>query len=393
MTKPPDRRAVEVGVMIASTPGEGGELETFARQLARDVEGPLADASGREWSFHTGEVTKLDSDARKSGADFVAEASLRLAEGAFDLMVVITDAPLLSGKEQIVSGVASPLTRICVLSTRQLRKPGRGPDLPVGSARVRRNSATLLLNLVGRILGAGEEKAGAMARFRNEPERKRVEPYVPPERIRALADRFIEPAYHVTGPLSTVWAHVRSIFFDPAMLMRALVRNRALLLPLRLSGLAAAAVATAFVLVFTAEIWDTGLHMANRTAELFSLVTVAASTIYLSFALKLFLPRKDTTRLPRHLALANVVIFMTILFGLLGLYVMVILVNLGLEILVVPHQLAHTLPTLPVKHANFGDKLRMAGFVSGAGVMTGALAGGLQGRDVLRQLALFETAA
>jgi hypothetical protein len=379
--------------MVAATPGGAGELEAFALQLVKDVEPPLSEASGREWRFHEGEPSPLDSDGRRTGADFVAEASLRLAEGAFDLLIVLTDAPLLSGKEQIVSGVASPLTRICVLSTRQLRKPGRGPDLPVDSTRVRWNSATLLLNLIGRILGAGEEKAGAMAKFRNEPERKQVEPYVPAEQIRALGDRFIEPAYHVTGAFSELWAHIRSIFFDPAMLVRALVQNRALLLPLRLSGLAAAAVATAFVLVFTAEIWDTGLHMANRTAELFSLVSICGSTVYLSFALKLFLPRKDTTRLPRHLALANVVIFMTILLGLIGLYVMVILVNLGLEILVVPHQLAHTLPTLPVRHANFGDKLRMAGFVSAAGVATGALAGGIQGREVLRQLALFETAA
>jgi hypothetical protein len=389
----PDKRAVEVGLMLAPTPGGAGELDSFAAQLVKDIEPPLTEASGREWRFHEGEASPLDSDGRRTGADFVAEASLRLAEGAFDLMIVVTDAPLLSGKEQIASGVASPLTRICVLSTRQLRKPGRGPDLPVDSTQVRWNSATLLLNLIGRILGAGEEKAGAMAKFRNEPERKRVEPYVPPKQIRSLADRFIEPAYHVTGAFSELWAHIRSIFFDPAMLVRALIHNRALLLPLRLSGLAAAAVATAFVLVFTAEIWDTGLHMANRTAELFALVSICGSTVYLSFALKLFLPRKDTTRLPRHLALANVVIFMTIFFGLIGLYVMVVLVNLGLEILVVPHQLAHTLPTLPIKHANFGDKLRMAGFVSAAGVATGALAGGLQGRDVLRQLALFETAA
>ncbi len=393
MSEASGARSVEVGVMIAPTPGEKGELEKFTSQLVEDVEPPLSEASGREWCFHRGEPSQLDRDGKRSGADFVAEASLRLAQGSFDLMIVITDAPLLTGNEQVASGVASPLTRICVISTRQLRKPGRGPDLPVDSKRVRWNSATLLLNLIGRILGAGEGKAGAMAKFKEEPQRQRVEPYIPPNQIRALADRFIEPAYHVTGPASELWAHVRSMFFDPAMLLRALVQNRALLLPLRLSGLAAAAVATAFVLVFTAEIWDTGLHMANRTAELFSLVTICGSTLYLSFALKLFLPRKDTTRLPRHLALANVVIFMTILFGLIGLYVMIILVNLGLEILVVPHQLAHTLPTLPVKHANFGDKLRMAGFVSGAGVATGALAGGLQGRDVLRQLALFETAA
>lgn len=388
-----DRRAVEIGVMIAATPDNCRDLEAFAKRLAADVEQPLQEASGRDWSFHAGELAKLESEDKATGADFVGQASLRLAEGSFDLVIVITDAPLLSGNAQIVSGVASPLTRICVLSVRQLRKPGRGPDLPMDSPQVRWNAATLLLNLIGRVLGAGEDEAGAMARFTVDPKRDRVEPYIPPARIHALADRFIEPAYHITGTFSSLWAHIRSIFFDPGMLVRGLLRSRALLLPFRLSGLAAGAVAATFVFVFTAEMWDMGLNMANRTAELFALASIAVATVYLSIALKLFLPRKDTAYLPRHLALANVVIFITILLGLLSLFAMLMAVSLGLEILVIPHKLAYTLPTLQIQHANVFDKVRLAVFISAVGVATGAFAGGLQGRDILRQLALFETAA
>ncbi len=387
------RRPVEVGVIIAPTPGEASELNSFASQLAQDVEEPLTEASGREWRFHRGEIVKLESDSTKTGADFVSEASLRLAEGSFDLMVVVTDAALSSGKEQIVSGVASPLTRICVISTRQLRKQARGAELPVNSKPVRWNSATLLLNLIGRILGATEGKAGAMARFRNEPSRTKVEPYIPPKIIRALSDRFIEPSYRVSGIFTELWAHIRSIFFDPGMLLRALVRNQAFLLPLRLSGLAAAAVAPVFIFVFTAEMWDVGLNMANRTAEIYSGVTIAVATLYLTFALKLFLPRKETRRLPRHLALANVIIFITILLAMIGLFAMLVGLSLVLEIAVMPHKLAYTLPTLPLDQVNFWDKLRLGMFNSAVGVATGALAGGIQGRDVLRQLALFETAA
>ena len=110
------------------------------------------------------------------------------------------------------------------------------------------------------------------------------------------------------------------------MLLRALVRNRALLLPLRLSGLAAAAV---FILVFTAEMWDAGLGMTNVTALVYALISIAGATLYLTFAQNLFLPRKEGPVLPRHLALANVVIFTTILLGIIGLFVMLMFISMA----------------------------------------------------------------
>jgi hypothetical protein len=387
-------REVEVGVVVAPTPDGGKELETFTAQLLRDSEQRLEEASGRAWRFQKGEKIKLESDGKTSGADFVGEASLRLAQGSYDLMIVITDAPLMSANDRIVSGVASPLTRICVLSTRQLQRPGRGPDLPLDAPSVRWNAATLLLNLIGRILGARPDaKEGAMAHFVMDPKRGRAEPYVPPKEIRALADRFVEEEYHVGGALSRLWAHIRSIAYDPAMLLRALVRNRALLLPLRLPGLAAAAVAPVFILVFTAEMWDAGLGMTNTTAIVYALISVAGATLYLTFAQNLFLPRKEGPVLPRHLALANVVIFTTILLGVIGLFVMLMFISMALEVWVMPQGLISTWPTLHEPQVTIWDKLRLASFVATVGVTTGALAGGLQARNVLRQMALFETAA
>jgi len=387
------RRPVEVGVIIAPTPA-AEHLDRFAGQLVADAESKLEDASRRKWSFRLGETMKLAGDGNKAGADFVGEASLRLAEGSFDLMVVVTDAPLLSAQDRIVSGVASPLTRICVLSTRQLRKPGRGPDVPLDSPAVRWNAATLLLNLIGRVLGARPDaEEGAMARFVVDPKRNRAEPYLPPEEIRALSDRLIEKEYHVDGAPSRLLAHLRSIAADPVMLVRGLIRNRAPLLALRLPGLAAAALAPVFLLVFTAEFWDAGLGMSNATAWTYAAISIAAATLYLAFSQNLFLPRKEGPSLPRHLALANVVIFLTILLGLVGLFAMLVLISLAIEIWVFPQGLISTWPTLQDPEVDLVDKLRLAVFISTIGVTTGALAGGLQRRAVFRQMALFETAA
>lgn len=393
MTERTAKRPVEVGVMVARTPA-GDALEQFVEQLVADVEAPLEEASGRSWRFQQGEKVDLEGDSNRRGADFVGEASVRLAEGSFDLMIVITDAPLMSSRDRLVIGVASPLTRICVLSIRQLRKVGRGPHLPLDSGAVRWSGATLLLNLIGRVLGArAEAPEGAMAHFAVDLKRARAEPYVPPEEIRALSERFIEGEYHVDGAASRLWAHIRSIAYDPALLVRALVRNHAPLLALRLPGLAAAAVAPVFLLVFTAEFWDAGLGMSNCTAAGYAALSIAASTLYLSFSQHLFLPRKEGPVLPRHLALANVVIFLTILLGILGLFAMLVAISLGLEIWVFPQGLISTWPTLRNPDVTIVDKLRLAVFISTIGVTTGALAGGLQRQKVLRQLALFESAA
>lgn len=392
-SKASEPRFVEVGVMIAPSP-QGAGLEEFVAQLLADAAEPLQEASGRQWRFQRGERVELETDDNRRGADFVGDASLRLAEGSFDLMVVVTDAPLMSANDRLVSGVASPLTRICVLSTRQLRKPGRGPDLPLDSPQVRWNAATLLLNLIGRVLGARPDaNEGAMARFVVDPNRARPEPFIPPQEIRSLADRFTEGEYRVSGPLSSLWAHLRSILHDPPLLVHALVRNRAPLLPLRLPGLAAAALAPVFLLVFTAEFWDAGLGMSNTTAALYALVSICAATLYLSFSQNLFLPRKDSPVVPRHLALANVVIFLTILLGVIGLFVMLVLITLAIELWVFPQGLIATWPTLQDPEVTMVDKVRLASFISTIGVSTGALAGSLQRRTVFRQLALFETAA
>lgn len=389
----PARRAVEVGVIVATTPA-GVSLDAFAERLVRDAEQPLEEASGREWRFQLGEVMKLETDDNRRGADFVGEASVRLAEGSFDMIIVVTDAPLMSAKERLVIGVASPLTRICVLSARQLRKVGRGPDLPLDAPSVRWNAATLLLNLIGRVLGArAEAPEGAMAHFAVDPKRGRAEPYIPPAEIRSLSDRFVEREYRVGGGASRLWAHLRSIFHDPALLVRALLRNKAPLLALRLPGLAAAAVAPIFLLVFTAEFWDAGLGMSNGTAALYAVVTIAASTLYLAFSQHLFLPRKEGPVLPRHLAVANVVIFATILLGIVGLFVMLVAITLAIELWVFPQGLISTWPTLQDPDVDLVDKSRLAVFISTVGVTTGALAGGLQRQNVLRQLALFESAA
>lgn len=119
--------------------------------------------------------------------------------------------------------------------------------------------------------------------------------------------------------MDDLWLHVRSAARHPRLVLEALSRNRALLLPLRMPGLATAAVAPVFVLVFSAEFWDAGLGMTQQTAWAYAGIRILAATFYLCFGQRLFLPRKESRIVPEHLAVANVVIFLSMLLAIIGL--------------------------------------------------------------------------
>ncbi len=385
---------VQAGIIIAPSQRASHEaLADAARQLVEDASAQLHTATGREWQFHFKEPLHLASDERRHAGDFLGEGSLRLVEGSFDLVVILTDVALVSRRERIVYGLVSPLARTIILSTHRLREAERGERLALDAPAVRYNAAALLLHLIGHALGAKTQKPGdgAMAPFEFDPRRSSVPAFQEPSPLRRLTSVFREREHVVNGPLGDLWLHVASAGRHLRLVGRALARNRAPLLPLQMPGLAAAAVAPVFVLVFSAEFWDAGLGMTERTAWIYAALSIMAATLYLCFAQRLFLPRKDSRIVPEHLAVANVVIFLSMFLAIVGLFVMVALLVLGIELWVFPADLISTWPTLESQQVGFSDLLRIAVFISTVGVTTGALAGGLQRREVLRQMALFRT--
>lgn len=383
---------IEVGLLLAHSAGaDKAELQEFTARLVEDAGPELRRASGRPWCFHRVDPTVFKSDEARRPADFIGEASLDLAEGSFDLMVVITDIALISSKERVVSGLASPLTRTCILSAGRLRSPRRGLPLPLDSPPVRWNGAALLLHLIGHVLGARahERARGAMAPFRFSAERAEAPRFDERDRIARRSADFPEPEIPVRNAPHALLVHIAALLRNPRLAMRALLRNRAPLLPLKMPGLATAAVAPIFLLVFTAEFWDAGLGMSNGTAWVYAAISIIGAALYLSFGQNLFLPRKESRVIPEHLAVANAVIFLTMLLAVIGLFIMVGLLTLAIELWIFPADLIATWPTLQDPQVSVGDKVRLAAFISTIGVTTGSLAGGLERTEIMRHLALF----
>lgn len=384
---------VTVGVIVAhGTSAPRDRLIRLVRQTIADAATVLGDATARGWEFKLDEPMQLRSDERRHAGDFVGEASLRLVEGSFDLVVIVTDVPLVSRGERVVFGLASSLARTIVLSTHRLRDD-IGCEADGRDANgVRWNASALLLHLVGRVLGlkAARSGSGAMAPFAYDAARGAAPHFEEDAVLRHAVARITKRELDVGNVLEELRAHLSSAARHPAQVLEALWRNRAPLLPLRMPGLATAAVAPVFVLVFSAEFWDAGLGMSHVTAWVYAAASILAAACYLCFAQGLFMPRKHSRELPEHLALANVVIFLSMLLAVIGLFAMVALLVLGLSLFVFPSDLIATWPTLGNQQVGFSDLLRIAVFISTVGVTTGALAGGMHRRQALRHIALFQ---
>lgn len=393
---PPPEPEMHVGVMLASgSLIDPDRLQGFATRLAEDIQRPLEQGTTLRWTFHDTESAVLPTDNARRPSDFLDDASQRMAEGAFDLMLVITDVPLSSRRRQAQTGLASPTTRTLVLSTRRLTAASRNNAARrLDSPAVRWNAAALVLHLTGHILGLGHrsrQHSAVMTPYRFSESRSGVPQFNAREQriLRKRADRLPERELRGGNAFGALVFHILMAFRHPREVIVPLARNRAILLPLSLPGLATAAVAPVLLLIFTAEIWDVGLNMSNQTAALYASLSIAAASFYLMRIQNLFLPRREKRTLTEHLAVANTVIFLSIFMACIGLFLMVGALTVLIEVYIFPEGLIQTWPTLDRPVVGMTDMLRLACFVSTIGVTTGALAGGLENRTVIQHLALF----
>ena len=192
------------------------------------------------------------------------------------------------------------------------------------------------------------------------------------------------------GPMASLIFHILMLARHPRVLLLPLLYNRSILLPLALPGLATAAVAPALLLVFSSEIWDVGLNMKNTTAAIFASASIIGASFYLVSVQSLLFPRKEKQLITEHLAVANCVVFLSVVIACLGLFLLVGCLILLVELYIFPVDLMKTWPTIDVPKIGLADQLRLAAFISTIGTVTGALAGGLESRTVIQHLALFE---
>lgn len=389
---------MNVGVLIASGKiGTEEALLAYAEQLVKDVKPEMERSTGIPWIFDITESYKLGSEETKRPSDFLDSASLTMAEGPYDAVAVITDVGLMSRKNRVVAGLASPISRVMVISTRKLTSTTRNqPLLPLTDFKVKTKSAALLLHLIGHLLGLKDTKGTdskimGISDFNKDlkstPRFNTEEVNLLKKRAKKAPDREL----HNGNDVEAFIFHLLMTFRHMKTFLKPIYSNSALFLPLSLPSLATAAVAPSILLIFGAEIWDVGLGMTNGTAAFFAAISIMLASFYLARVQALFLPRKEKRVLTEHLAVANSVIYFSIFLACVGLFLMVGVLTMIIEIYVFPPDLMQTWPTLDKPEILLEDKIRLAVFISTIGVTTGALAGGLESRTIIQHLALFRS--
>jgi len=382
-----------VGLLVERSPeGDGARLRAFTERMTGDIEDELEASTEIPWRFHPVEVDPLPDGRVRRPSAFIDDASLRITEAPYDLFVVVTDAPLVSHRSKAVPGLASPISRIVVVSTRNLLIGSRDAvPRTLDSPAVRWNAATLLLHLIGHVIGATHDAGdGVMEPFRFDQGRRSVPEFDPGEShtLQRLAAQMPESTVS-RGRLSRLAFHLSSLRRNPGEVARAVADSRAVLLPLSLPKLATAAVTPTLILVFSAETWDVGLHLSNLVASIFAVVSLVAAAVHLMFVQNLFFPRGQERTLTEHTALVNITVFFILLLGMLGLFLLVGTIILFIELFVFPPNLMTNWPSLENPIVGVVDIVRTAVFISTLGVLSGALAGGVENRELVSHLALF----
>jgi len=362
--------------------------------MAADVADELGSATDVRWRFHAEEPAPLSDTADRRPAEFLDQATHRMVEAPYDIVIVLTDAPLRSSRGRYVPGLASELSRVAVISTSQLLHAPRGERRrSLDDSAVRCNAATLLLHLVGHILGAGHrtQEGSVMSPFQFDSTQRDVPEFdVEVERqLEHLIRAVPEETDRSRNSLQRLSFYAVTAVRHPREIGRALFQSRAPLLPFSLPKLATAALTPTLVIVFSAEAWDVGFHMSNATAALFATVSIVAATLYLLFIQNLSFPRKRHQSITEHTALVNITVFLILLVAMVGLYAMVGTIILTVELLVFPQNLMSSWPSLEEPTVGLADLVRTGAFISTIGVLSGALAGGLENRTIVRHLTLF----
>ncbi|WP_237561612.1 hypothetical protein [Halorubrum halophilum] len=383
---------IEVGVLIAHSPGADVEpLQSFAERMTRDGVNELATATDASWRVHCAEPDPLADAAPRRPSEFLDEAALHMVKRPYDLVVVVTDVPLTTREERSVEGLASPLARVVVVSTRRLRRrPGLEAVRALDSAAVRWNAAALLVHLFGHVFGADHGDGGVMAPFSFDPARRNVPPFDVDvtEHLGKIATRI--PEKNVSrGRLRRLAFHALSLVRNPWTVASTLLQSRAPLLPFSLPRLSTAAVTPTLILVFSAEAWDVGLNLTNRVTALFAVGSIVAAAVHLLYVQRLSFPRERSQVITEHMALVNVTVFFILVVAMTGLFVLVGSIMLLIELAVFPPNLMTNWPSLEDPSVGLPDLVRVGGFISTLGVLSGALAGGIENRMALRHLALF----
>ncbi|HEY6760638.1 MAG TPA: hypothetical protein VI318_14165 [Baekduia sp.] len=332
-----------------------------AHDLARDLASKLPEAlrgeasSAVEWEVPL-VADAFAADARLSGVDMIDRARERMQREGWHLAVCVTDLPLRNGRRPVVAD-ASATHGVAILSLPAL-----------GAARMRRRALQTILQLLDGLMAERLVTAGERGGRRR---RSRVD-----RRLAGVAATAGSPDDDVRFVAGVLRGNVR-------LLLGMVAANRPWRLAVGLSrALAGALGAAAFSLV-TSDIWQLADSLGPGRLVVLTVLSVGATIVTLIVAHELW--ERSGNGLRREQAvLFNAATTITVALGVLVLYAALFAIALGGAWLIVADgPFAKTLGHPP----SLSDYVRLVWLVSSLSMVGGALGGGLESDETVRQAA------
>ncbi|MGW3811559.1 hypothetical protein [Micromonospora sp. NPDC005113] len=347
------RGSVVVGVVAA--PGAAADL---AREAAAELADRLRNRVPEvDWAVRL-QVARLVEGPADLGQLIEAARRRMLAEG-WSLVLCVTDLPLQTARRPVVAH-ASTTHGVAVLSM-----PALGPVAV--ARRMAEAGERLLAALLGDTDAVGDP-------VRAGPRRRRL---ATGRRARELGARVNHQASGIGLLAGVIGGNLR-------LLLGMLRANRPWRLAVRLSRLLVGAFATGVLALVSADIWQLSAALGNLRLALLAAGSVLAVVLTMVLGARLWerVPRDPGAR--EQVVLFNVVTVLTVVIGVLALYVALAALTIIGAIALVPWDLLAESAGRP---AGVAHQVKLGWLASSLATVGGALGAGLESDSAVREAA------
>ncbi|MEU8300372.1 hypothetical protein AB0C04_24225 [Micromonospora sp. NPDC048909] len=338
-----------------AAPGAAADLaQEAATELADRLRNRVPEV---DWAVRL-QVARLVEGPADLGQLIEATRRRMLAEG-WSLVLCVTDLPLQTARRPVVAH-ASTTHGVAVLSM-----PALGP------VAVARRMAEAGVRLLAALLGDTDAVGDGV---RAGPRRRRL---ATGRRARQLGAR-VDPQASGIGLLAGV------IGGNLRLLLGMLRANRPWRLAVRLSRLLVGAFATAVLALVSADIWQLSAASGNLRLALLAVGSVLAVVLTMVLGARLWerVPRDPGAR--EQVVLFNVVTLLTVVIGVLALYVALAALTIIGAVALVPWDLLAESTGRP---AGVAHQVKLGWLASSLATVGGALGAGLESDSAVREAA------
>ncbi|HYN87802.1 MAG TPA: hypothetical protein VER55_04705, partial [Ardenticatenaceae bacterium] len=316
--------------------------------------------------------------------DFLQVGLAARLEREFHFLLILTEVDLSASVQSYVLALPSQLTNIGIVSMMRLAPAywGKQGGADVTAPRL----ATIMLHTLGHLLNLphSPDRSNIMYDFRDVEALDGMKE-ISPEQVAMMERNLPLEAREEVGRGNLLRFAASRIVANRSSIFRAVLRANPLRLARHLPTMLTASFSLIIVLFFTAEIWDVATALALAALIIFSIISLAASTLllYRSFALRAGSFRDRS--LAESAVVTDAAIRLSVLLTMIVLYVVFFALSYTAAATFFPDPLKENWPTVD-EATHVLDYIKLSMFLASMGVLAGSLGGSAERRNMVRHI-------